>query len=328
MRWVLRVALLFSSVVLCLFAVEGCYRLRGARPFPKVTERSKFWQYDSELGWKNRPGQSGIHEMPDFRVHVATNGRGLRDDEHDYARKGRRKRMLVLGDSFVWGYGVEKKDRFTERIERRSGIEVINAGVSGYGTDQELLWLRSEGMKYDFDHLLLVFCGDDLAQNHLTRVFYVYEKPRFVLEDGRPVLTNVPVPEAPATARFAHWIRCRSALFHVLTEARPPRVPEEEASAEFPLTRALLGEMRDLAQRKGADMTIVIAARRWWCSPAGASIEQFVETLRADGYRVLDMEVAPDFDPPRMIMPVNGHWNPIGHAFVAKMLLEHGGFTK
>ena len=67
------------------------------------------------------------------------------------------KRVLVLGDSFTWGFGVEQEQIFTEVIENsRKDVEVINAGVSGYSPDQELIWLREQGMHFQPDLVLLL----------------------------------------------------------------------------------------------------------------------------------------------------------------------------
>ena len=109
-----------------------------------------FYKYDRFLGWKNKPLSEGYFTMPDSTTFVKINSKGLRDKEYQYDKQRGVFRILVLGDSFTWGYGVELKEIFTERLENMLGknVEVLNAGVTGYGTDQEMLFLEQEGLKY------------------------------------------------------------------------------------------------------------------------------------------------------------------------------------
>src|SRR5687767_11443699 len=63
---------------------------------------------DRELGHANLPGYwSELNSPPLFKTRVRINSRGLRDREFAYSRTPGRQRCLVLGDSFVFGWGVE-----------------------------------------------------------------------------------------------------------------------------------------------------------------------------------------------------------------------------
>ncbi len=155
----------------------------------------KFYEYDPILGWKNKAGAEGVFRTSNTKTHISINSKGLRDIEHDYIGDGR-FRILVLGDSFVWGYGSEQDKRFTEYLQTLLGdrAEVINAGVSGYGTDQELLYFKSEGFKYSPDLVILAFGTADATNENITGVHNTYPKPYFTLDEGRLTLQNVPVP--------------------------------------------------------------------------------------------------------------------------------------
>ena len=74
-------------------------------------------------------------------------------------------------------------------------VEVLNAGVSGYSTDQELLLWRSEGVRYAPDGVVLVYVSNDPV-NNVRRFAYGHPKPLFLLQDEALVLSNVPVPES------------------------------------------------------------------------------------------------------------------------------------
>src|SRR5207244_483904 len=61
-----------------------------------------------------------------------------------------KKRLLVCGDSFAAGQYVSNEDRFTELLERRlPDWEIINVGLEGTGTDQQLLIYQEVGSKYE-----------------------------------------------------------------------------------------------------------------------------------------------------------------------------------
>ena len=196
-------ALALTGVLISFICLEGGLRLagflRGPSPSPvdeiKWESEFKFYEYDPVLGWKNKAGSRGVFRTPERVTNILINSKGLRDGEHEYS-KDRRFRILILGDSFVWGYGIEEGKRFTEHLQALLGdkAEVINAGVTGYGTDQELLYFREEGVKYSPDLVITAFGSYDATYDNTHSVAYTYPKPYFMLEDGKLVLKNVPVP--------------------------------------------------------------------------------------------------------------------------------------
>ncbi|MGB0578792.1 MAG: SGNH/GDSL hydrolase family protein, partial [Limisphaerales bacterium] len=109
------------------------------------------------------------------------NSKGLRDREYPYEKTPGTKRILVLGDSYTWGYGVGNNERFTDFLEQQlEECEVLNSGVSGYGTDQEYLWFRSEGVKYQPDLVILAFFVLNDPMNNVSAVQYGLSKPLFL----------------------------------------------------------------------------------------------------------------------------------------------------
>jgi lysophospholipase L1-like esterase len=247
------------------------------------------------------------------------------------------ERILVLGDSFTWGYGVEESERFSQVLEKSLNVEVINAGVSGYSTDQELLWYRSEGIKYDSDLVILELAGNDVGDNDHNLVSTVYYKPRFVLEDGQLILKGYPVPETSLQGKVIYFLSQRSALayfliqryFDLLSLHSKLKVQTDHANladsgknAEkepFKLTIALLEEMRSIAESKKSKF-LIVATDSWWNSTSSETYNDFIDTLRSKGFLVLDVESMQGFDPEVMLIPNDGHWNQAGHRFVAKKI--------
>jgi lysophospholipase L1-like esterase len=197
----INLAIVIATLVICLLLFETYFAVFNPQlPNRNETRENEFtfFEYDSLLGWKNKPNAEGIFVMPDSRTFVKINSKGLRDKEYSYEKPDGIKRIVVLGDSFTWGYGVEDKDRFTEILEDSllNNYEVINMGVSGYGTDQELLTLETEGVKYNPDLVIVAFHPVTDLEDNANAIQYSYPKPLFVMsKNGNLSLTNTPVPK-------------------------------------------------------------------------------------------------------------------------------------
>lgn len=333
----INLSLIIVSTLFTLLLSEIALRLMGFESLYVSPERDRFWKYDSLLGWVHKPGQEGIFETPQFRTVVRINDKGLRDRQHTYERQNDMERVLVLGDSFAWGYGVEESERFSQLLEQSLGVEVINAGVSGYSTDQELLWYKNEGIKYETDLVILVVAGNDVGDNDQQLVSTIYYKPRFVIEDGQLILTGSPVPKTSPGGRLVYSVSQRSALAFFLVQRyfdirslyakSKANSDQTDLSASgkkaekepFELTIALIDEIRNIAESKNAKFMIV-TTDRWWNYPSEETYEDFVTTLQDEGFLVLDVESMPGFDREEMLIPDDGHWNQAGHAYVAEKI--------
>ena len=333
----INLSLIIISTLFALFLSEIALRLMGLNPLYVSPERDRFWKYDPLLGWAHEPGQEGIFKTPQFRTVVRINEKGLRDDQHSYERQNDIERILVLGDSFAWGYGVEESERFSQLLEKSLGVEVINAGVSGYSTDQELLWYRSEGIKYETDLVILVLAGNDVGDNDQQLVNTIYYKPKFVVEEGQLVPIGYPVPKTSPQGIFIYSLSQHSSLAYFLIQryfdlhtvyrkikansdlAVSPVSGKGAEQEPFELTIALIDEMRNIAESRKAKFMIV-TTDRWWNHPSRETYKDLINSLQSEGFLVLDVESMPGFEPEVMLIPNDGHWNQAGHKFVAEKI--------
>lgn len=152
----------------------------------------EFDSYDPELGWVPTPNFNGDG--------VQTNSQGIRARREFAARATPGvRRIAFVGDSFTWGeqtwHGqIRNEETFVAILERTlPAVETINLGVHGWGTDQQLLYLRRLGLRLTPDLVVLGFFELDYERNGAS--FYSYAKPRFVLESGTLRLVNTPVPD-------------------------------------------------------------------------------------------------------------------------------------
>jgi hypothetical protein len=101
-------------------------------------------------------------------VRVRTGDDGLRLPAPVHPKLPGTYRVLLLGDSQVFGWGLEDDQTLGARLAHELGtdatpVEVVNAGVPGYNTAQEAAWLRARGPAYRPDCVMVLFVDNDLA---------------------------------------------------------------------------------------------------------------------------------------------------------------------
>jgi hypothetical protein len=262
---------------------------------PQVFRRPPVWEFDARLGWRHRPGAAGRLVTPEFDVPVVINADGLRDRAAPPQRGTAGRRLLAFGDSFVEGWGVPLDASVSKQVEQRlagSGatgpVEVLNCGVAGYGTDQELLLYESLAPRFAADTVLLFFYGNDLWNNASDRGIGAERgyKPYFRLDsDGRLVLRGTPVRRLPqwdegwwdAQPWPRRWDRFLGERVHIYALARRALAHEEVDEAQrgeyyaglfgpadnpqparlWALTQAIVGAFADRVEANGARLVIV-----------------------------------------------------------------------
>src|SRR5256885_4602491 len=167
-------AVLISLVIVALLG-EVTLRLFAPDGGKTLTERSRFCRFDRDLGWAPLENVTYRDEKRGFFLHQ--NRFGLRGpDDMQLKKTSGRKRVLVLGDSYVWGVSASQDDLFTNPSVNGTNDEFINCGVSGYGTDQEYLFYLRTGQKFDVDQVVLVFTPYNDVTNNLASKQYSYLK--------------------------------------------------------------------------------------------------------------------------------------------------------
>lgn len=206
------IASIFIIVLVGFLLLEGATRLfLPDRRYPPVVP-PEIGQFDAMLGWSLKPLSQATSSATGNEIEYSINSKGLRDDETPYEKPEGIFRIVLLGDSFTFGYGVPIKKHFSTLLEGYfENVEVINMGVSGFGVDQELLYLRHEGYRYEPD-LVLAFVNHYGDHRHMHTQRFGKAKPRFVRVDGEIDLKNSPVPMSPEAPylNMHNWILSHS----------------------------------------------------------------------------------------------------------------------
>lgn len=121
-----------------------------------------------------------IDSVPSFRVR--TNSYGLRDEEFQLQKPRNQTRILVVGDSITYGYGVNESNRFTEILENKLStnieekVRVINAGRPGAGMKDYYEFVVNKADKYDSDLVIVAFDEEDAFDRELQDGFIKEQK--------------------------------------------------------------------------------------------------------------------------------------------------------
>jgi hypothetical protein len=204
-----RVGLAFASIVAGLLVAEVVTRIAGGGA--ASANRSMFFDYDPEVGWRCRADLDlRFAEPGTCDVRVRCNSRGLRDREHALAKPDGVRRVVVLGDSYAWGQGVENDQTVAAVLERAlPGVETVNLGVAAYTSVQELVLFEEEGVRYAPDWTVLLFCDNDLDSNFDDKDG---RRPFVASADGEELrIANRPVPPAK-TQPLTEWLHHHSRL--------------------------------------------------------------------------------------------------------------------
>ena len=289
-------------IVATLFAAE--LLLRGIDVSgPIRSELGEGFQFDPELGWVPTPNAATQQTSGNRTISVRHNGLGLRERElGDIAPD----RFLFLGDSFTYGYDAEAGERFSDLLQKAlPQYGMVNAGVSGYGTDQQFLLMKRLWKEVNPKYVVLTFCVDnDRDDNTSSYRYRKYHKPYFVpTPSGEWQVRGYPLPrptrdDVTGSAWLEHFALARFAIdtYRALRN-REIIVPDR--------TEDLIGMMRRTAEARGA--RLVVGLQRH---------EPRLETyLQAQKIPYTTFDEAPGY-------PVAGwHWTPEGNAVVAKKYL-------
>lgn len=159
---------------------------------PQIMEHDKLFEYDTELGWTFIPNKKGNILYPGEAHHyIQINSEGFRDNE----RVKKKKKILVLGDSFVSNIAVKDDEVFTEVMEAQlPQVDVLNFGVNGYGQVQEYLQLKKWLDKIKPDLIvLMVYLRNDFTDN--VGENWLYPRPSAIWDEDKGEIRFEPVPD-------------------------------------------------------------------------------------------------------------------------------------
>jgi len=314
-RVALKLLTLFLGVIVPILIVEVFLRIVGySYPILTTTDRA--------LGVVLRPGAEGWYRK-EGEAYIRINPDGLRDREHQKTKPPNTLRIAVLGDSYAEALQVPIENTFWAVMEQRlkgcdavkgRSVEVINFGVSGYGTAQELISLRRKVWAYQPDIVLLaVTTGNDISDN--SRALKGEHIPYFVIRNGGLVLDesfressffqyhdSLPyrmLRRATDYSRILQGIYQARYAFQIYRggNAAPPSDPQMEPGQSplvyrepndavweeaWRVTEKLILLMRDEVQSNGAKFIVVTLSNGIQVNPDSAVRQEFMRSYKIE----------------------------------------------
>jgi hypothetical protein len=265
-----------------------------ARYYHSTEDQISYTTFDPILGWRLNPGRYWIKPAHTFREHlIQINEYGLRNRPITTQRDLDR-RIVILGDSFAFASAIEQESIFPvllENLLNKTGhYEVINAGVPGYGTAQEMLFMKDLADKRIVGdmYVLMIFLNDILDNLRLSeygRLRQTQAQPGYVVQqDGELKLVHTPEKEYSPNvvppkrtkfftlevmrSRLSTFLQTKPGLVSLLSkfgfEATLWRMPsliygwylEDILDSGVPLTKALLKAIQAEAGRTNAVLLV------------------------------------------------------------------------
>lgn len=272
-------------------------------------------RYDQDLGYTLKPGACRFRNR-EFDTEYRINSLGMRDDEASLAEP----EVVVVGDSYAMGWGVEQDQTFAQLIEKNTGMKVLNTAVSSYGTARELKTLKRAPLnKAKF--LIIQYCRND------------YDENKAFLEHGN-TLPTMSQAEYDKTAKkldrkkryyfgkhSVHLVKSLAKSVKRSFKSAPPKAPsafhQEETEA---FVNALLHSPVDLS-----GLTVIVVELNELAANDGKFIGQLNERLAAKDHPLFDRLLALDLSntlSPDDYYVLDDHLNARGHQVVARRLIE------
>ncbi len=354
----------FCLLLFVEVSLQSFYRLTtGAYLY--VRDKPALWDSDPVSGWTNRPGLSYRHVTPEFTAEIYTNSEGFRvssaHEEYQKKRPDNTYRILLLGPSFAFGWGVNFETTFAAQLQQiltarhfanGSRIEVLNHGVPGHPAANDLEWFNHVG-KFHSPNLVIQFVYGSLE---------VSAKPdrSVIVRNGYAVLANPSIKDVAwayaknsATVFYSgiiiSWIHKLffGLDFHEQIEGagRDMRNSEAFRREDARVTESLLFYMslKEAVEGTGASLLIVHFPlayvvhpedRARWMFQGVENIEEqvqfnrtFAAYLNQIGIRCLNLTdqfiQRATMDKRRFYFWLDVHWTELGNAVAARLVGDY-----
>jgi hypothetical protein len=306
-RWsakhpLLRLLLVLGCLVVTLGVAELVLRIIDYAEL-HVPPDNVLYGPDAELGWSLVPNRSTQSTSGNRTISVELNSLGLREREFTDARPGT---FIFIGDSFTFGYDAERNERFSDLLQQAlPQYRMINAGVSGYGTDQQYLLLQRLWKHVKPQVVVLTVCVDnDRDDNSSSFRYRRYYKPYFArTPEGEWQLRGYPLPPSKrqlftGNAWAENSLLVRFAIFRYIA------IRHAEVIVPDP-TEHLINMVRRTAEARGARLVVGLQRHE----------PRLEAHLRAQGIPFTK------FDDAKAYPTAGWHWTPEGNAVVAARYL-------
>jgi lysophospholipase L1-like esterase len=286
-------------------------------------------RHDAMLGWTPRPTSSSRRNVWGTVVTIGPDG--LRSNGGP-PPAGPGGLVLAVGDSFTFGDQVSDSETWPALLEQRSGLQVLNAGVFGYGLDQTVLRLERLLATHRPSVVVLGLIPHDIYRCQLSRLMGA-AKPYFAMDpQGRLVLRNVPVPPPASTgpgrlrlvlsrSRLVGAVMMRVAPSYWLRGTEAAQVEHRDG---LHVACGLLSRAEALTAAAGARLVVLVQYTRQELDEDPGQIAYLRRCVDEPPARLVDLRpellALADSDPELLESLFDGHMTAAGNRLVAARL--------
>ena len=275
---------------------------------------------NDDYAYIHKPGLKGNFQGVD----VVINSYGLRGPEFDEAKKKNKKRILIHGDSVVFGWGAPQKEIFSQKLQRNFDmcsalVEIIPAGVGSWNTRTEYEYFRSEAIKFKPDIVVILITTNDLEPKLDGRT--EVSKEQLLLEYNRMKI------ETRVSGKTWTWLVNKFHFFKYIqyffkrNKIMRSRIKVEENSPRWKDAKMALNSMIKLCYKKNIDFVVFLYTSNS-AVKTNTVLNQYNKHLKKIG-------IAPFFLPEILfnssalkVSFVDGHPNTAGHRIIAREMFK------
>lgn len=304
--------------------VVGVLLAEGAAQFYayNIVKQGKLFRPDDKLGWAHLPNSDLMRLNHDGEPwHIKTDELGIRGPSSWPADANRR--MLILGDSFGFGEGVDLDERFDALIGRQvPGLATVNLSVMGYGTDQEFIraskW--ADQLREGDTLLILTYSNDfyNIASSHHSG----RSKPWFESKDGKLVLHEPDIGLMEILRDRSYLASLVARVLSTQVEAGHPRLKRAGELYKQILARGVQ-EFMD----RGVDVVLVYFGGDVCTWLRVCELPFDFDQVFASACKLVTSCLALDpvmskYEKSEIFLS-DGHWNEGGHRVAAEQIAQH-----
>ncbi len=343
----IRLLIILFSVLLSLCALEILVRIIHMPGMTIVPQH--FYSKDDVLGYKLSENFKGVTQTREFKTDIDISSEGFRDYEHTKQNINGTYRILGLGDSFTFGFGVPFEETYLRILEKKLNqsssdkqqYEIIKTGIPGYCLLQEFLLLKEKGADYKPD---LVLIGFDI-NDHVDSI-----EPFDTVCNGflikRDSLQSLFLEERISIYKNFQSIyliaKALKIIKNKISKNREARIlyneqlRNEYKQKALSFTSQLLQEIREFCQQREIKILLVFIPHKSQvhpdiCKPTLFShyfsgLDSFLEEACMEN-NIPYLNLLPSFESSakqgeQLYFNIDGHWNSNGHRLAAELIYD------
>ncbi len=343
--------LVLMAVSLLIAALCAEVALRLVKPQIFDIHAKGMYVADPSVGYLLTPEFTGVIERSEYKAPFDVNEKGLRGPPvRD--RQDNTFRILVLGDSMGFGFGVLDDEVLSARLEAilterlpDTDFQVLNASVPGFGTADQLAFLKAKGALLDPDLVILQFFSiNDILESLYPAADWAGVHEGWLVDRNAMGAGDEPEEDWGGYGDITGtmlWLKDQSHLLYLVSNSlgylalRLGLVDQVEAlwGEDFPedagkATTGYLIEVAEEARRLGADpLFLYTTGQNYVVSDhyePPKSGELLAAAAKKAGVPWIDITPLLRARPDRyeLFYALDGHWNAAGHRAIAEILAE------